>query len=82
MLALVRPVLLDRGDEPAILRIPRPHRLEHPIDRRIPAMLVIDIDRAEQIEIAMAEVGEHLASLSGLLEISEIASALLSLRRT
>src|SRR3569623_1574338 len=59
MLALVGAVLLDRGDEHVVVGAPHAHRLEHTVDARIPPMLVIDVDRCEDVEITAAERGKH-----------------------
>src|SRR6185503_12990106 len=59
MLALVGPVLLDRGDEIALFRMPAADRVEDAVDARIAPMLVIDVDRAKQVQVSAAKPGFH-----------------------
>ena len=62
MLALIGSVMLDRRDQGEIVRITRAHRLEDAVYGRIPAMLVIDIDRSKHVEVAAGDPGEHAIS--------------------
>src|SRR4051812_34892375 len=59
MFALVGPVLLDLQKQSMIVRPACAHRFEHAVDRRIPAVLVVDVDRAKQVEIATPIPGTH-----------------------
>ena len=55
MFTLVGAVLLDRRNERVIVRRACPHCIKYAIDARVPAMLVIDVDRAQQIQVTAAE---------------------------
>src|SRR3546814_1525286 len=57
VLFLVGAVFLDRSDKPAIVGAARPDGLEHPVERGIAAVLVIDVDGREHIENAAGQVG-------------------------
>jgi len=46
-------VLDDRGDEAGILGATRAHRRQHPIQRGVAAVLVVEVDRGENVEIAL-----------------------------
>jgi hypothetical protein len=59
MFALVRAVLFDRGEQLGIFRCLGPQPLQNPIDRGVSAILVVDIDRGDQLEIATAKPIEH-----------------------
>jgi hypothetical protein len=52
MLALVGPMLLDRGEKHGVIWRALSDRLDHPIDRRVTAMLIVDVDRAEKLKIS------------------------------
>jgi len=62
MLLFVGPVLRDRGDEVPVFRATLAHRHQHPVQRSVAAMLVVDVDRGEDIKVACAQpVAEGLA---------------------
>jgi hypothetical protein len=59
MLAFVGAVALDCRDQRVVVGRARAHGVEHAIDRRVPAMLVINVDRSEKVEIAASEPSAH-----------------------
>ena len=48
-----------RGDEWRIVRAMRPHCLQHPVQRGVAAMLVIDVNRRQNVEIACRQAGRQ-----------------------
>ena len=59
MLALVGAVLLDPRDQLAIVGRALADRFEHLVDRGIAAVLVVQVDAADNVEIAVLEPGAH-----------------------
>src|SRR6478672_10374293 len=62
MLMLVRAVLANLGDEFCVLRPARAYRLQHAIQRRISAMLVVKVDGSEEIEAPQLKPSTHSTS--------------------
>ena len=59
VLALVGPVALDRRDQLDVVGRARADGFEHPVDRGIAAVFVVDVNRPQHVEIAAAERGKH-----------------------
>jgi hypothetical protein len=59
VLAFVGAVPLDRRGESEVFGIARPDGLEDAVDGGISAMLVINVDRAENVQIAARNPGRH-----------------------
>src|SRR5207244_9676595 len=59
MLALVRAMLLDPLDQLVIVGPACLHGCGKGLDRSISAMLVVDVDRRQEVEITLAEPGTH-----------------------
>src|SRR5215204_1847318 len=59
MLLLVGAVLFDLGDEGLVTWPPRADRGQHSIESRVAAVLVVDVDRAQHVEIAIAQRRQH-----------------------
>jgi hypothetical protein len=51
VLFFVHPVLFDRGNKLRVVRAALPDRRQNPVQGGITAMLVVDIDRGEDVEI-------------------------------
>ena len=64
MFALVGAVLFDRGDQRMVVGRARTRRLQHPIERGIAAVLVIDVNRPEKVEIPGAQSADHPACIA------------------
>jgi hypothetical protein len=65
MFALVGSVLLDARYKLVILGPSGANGAQNAIDRGIPSMFVVDVDRSKQVEISAAKPTTHQASLSG-----------------
>ena len=63
VLPLVGPVLLDLGDEIHIVRAPGTNPLQHPIQAAVAAVLVVDVDRCEDVEVSAAGSCKHAPTL-------------------
>jgi hypothetical protein len=62
MLPLVRSMLFDLGDQRGIVGPTLADRGKNAVDRRIAAMFIVDVDRSEQVEIALPVPLTHPAS--------------------
>src|SRR5688500_4190317 len=59
MFPFVGAMLLDFGDEARVAWPPGANRRQHPIDRRVAAMLVVDVDRPQHVEITVTQYRQH-----------------------
>jgi hypothetical protein len=50
MLALVGAMLLDLGDQPMVVGEMPAHRAQHAVERRVAAVLIIDLDGGYDVE--------------------------------
>src|SRR4051812_22596221 len=63
---LVRSMLLDCADQGLIVGPPRENRVEHAVDRGVAAMLVVDVDRTEKVQVPAAKPITHVTILARL----------------
>ncbi len=59
MLALIGTVLLDHGEQRLVAGVAAANGIDHPVERRITPVLVVDVDRGDDLKVAALEPFSH-----------------------